>query len=61
MIERWELYDTRTEQRMSIATYPSREYAEGVAQRYRERDARGGRPDLHEAIPFMAVRKRPLQ
>jgi len=53
----WELYDRRSDVTVGIAVYPSRESAERAIRQFTERDARGGRPDIHELIPYLGVRQ----
>lgn len=53
--ERWGLRDTRTMQRMGMSVVRTREQAERELAGYLARDARGGRPDLHEYWPHVEV------
>lgn len=53
--ELWHVADSRTGRRASIASYSSREQAERAIASWLERDAKGGRPDLHETIPFLVA------
>lgn len=50
------MYDTRTGQRvgMSIAG-TNQTQARRTLAAVRRRDARGGRPDLHDSVPFFGV------
>ena len=50
----WKIVDNRTGRRAGIACYLTREQAERQIQTWRDRDARGGRPDIHDLIPFLA-------
>jgi hypothetical protein len=56
--ETWFVVDSRTNRQASIAAYYTREQVEAVIEDYRKRDARGGRPDLHDTVPFLVPGKR---
>jgi hypothetical protein len=56
--EAWRIVDSRTDRPVSICSYNTREQAEREIEFYRDRDARGGRPDCHEFIPYLATRLR---
>lgn len=52
----WHIEDSRTPgKRVGIASYPSREIAEDQIAAWRERDRRGGRPDIHELMPYLVA------
>lgn len=51
----WHLEDSRTHRRVSIMSYPSKESADRQIQGYRDRDAKGGRPDIHDLIPYIVA------
>lgn len=53
--ELWTWADSRTGQRVSMTSTFTREQAERTLEAWRRRDARGGRPDLHEIMPFVEV------
>lgn len=55
----WEIYDTRTGRQAQESVYLDPDRAEAALAHYRDRDARGGRPDLHDTIPHLAVRQKP--
>lgn len=50
----WGIVDTRTGRRVSVVTFFTREHAEATIQHWRERDAKGGRPDVHDLMPYLA-------
>ena len=52
---RFHVIDVRTGQPASIATYGTREQAERKIAEWQCRDAKGGRPDIHDVLPFLAV------
>ena len=52
----YEVYDMRDGKRCSMATYPQAWMAERAIQSWRDRDARGGRPDIHDLIPHIGIR-----
>jgi hypothetical protein len=54
--EFWVIIDARTEARAGISSYPTRESAERQIAAWRARDARGGRPDIHELMPHLEAR-----
>ena len=47
--------DSRTGRRVSVVSFRSRELAEWQVERWRARDAHGGRPDIHESVPYFTV------
>jgi hypothetical protein len=52
--EVWHIEDGREPgKRCGIASYPTREYAERMIEAWRDRDRRGGRPDIHELMPHL--------
>lgn len=51
----WHVEDCRTGRRAGIASYPSKASAEAAIERWRERDLRGGRPDIHELMPYLVA------
>ena len=52
----WHIEDSREPgKRAGIASYPSREFAERMIEGWRERDRRGGRPDIHELMPYLVA------
>jgi hypothetical protein len=52
----WHIEDSRTPgKRAGIASYPSRELAESTISAWQARDARGGRPDIHELMPYLVA------
>lgn len=53
--EIWAWRDSRTGARVSISSTMTKEQAERELEDWRRRDARGGRPDLHESMPFIEV------
>lgn len=55
MPQLWGWRDTRTGERVSVTSTYSKEQAERVLARWKERDRQGGRPDLHEIWPFIEV------
>ena len=56
----WDIVDSRTGRPTGMASYMTREQAEREIDYLRARDARGGRPDFHEYVPFLEARKRDL-
>ena len=56
MSHSWRIVDTRTDRVASLISYPTEESALRAVEGYRRRDARGGRPDLHDLIPHLGVR-----
>ena len=55
----WTWVDSRTRKRVSITSTMTREQAERQLAHWRERHAKGGRPDLHEAMPYIVVTQVP--
>lgn len=55
MRELWTWADSRTGERVSLSSTYTREQAERELDEWRARDARGGRPDLHELLPYVVV------
>ena len=55
--EFWGWVDTRTGKRVSVTSTLTREQAERALAGWHERDRLGGRPDLHELMPFVEVAK----
>jgi hypothetical protein len=51
----WHIVDERTGRRASVAAYSTRESAEAQIERWRERDRRGVRQDVHELMPHLAA------
>lgn len=51
--EIWEIIDTRTGKRCTINVYPSKESAKAQIRAWRQRDKEGGRPDVHDLMPYM--------
>ena len=49
------LYDRRDGKRGQMSSYLTHEQAEEAIAYYRRRDAAGGRPDIHDFIPHLAV------
>jgi hypothetical protein len=52
----WEIYDTRDGREVQMSVYPTREQAVRAVEYYIWRDANGGRPDVSDTIPHLAVR-----
>jgi hypothetical protein len=52
-MERWVPVDRRNGRRMSQGVWPSREALEAAIAAWKERDARGGRPDLIRKVPYL--------
>ena len=57
MHQLWRIIDTRTDEPCSVVSYYSKERAEEQVEYYRRRDAKGGRPDIHDLIPYLGVRE----
>ncbi len=55
----WTWVDDRTRTRVSITSTSTREQAERQLQAWQKRDAKGGRPDLHEVMPYIVVTEVP--
>lgn len=53
--EVWAWRDSRSGARVSVSSTMTREQAERELEGWMERDARGGRPDLHKLMPFVEV------
>jgi hypothetical protein len=52
----WHIEDSRTPgKRAGIASYPSFLSAAATIEAWRQRDARGGRPDIHELMPYLVA------
>lgn len=52
----WCWFDTATQRRVSITSAPTKELAEAVLRGWLARDAKGGRPDIHDIWPTVEVR-----
>ena len=52
----WCIIDSRTMRRASMGTYLTQESAERQIRQWTDRDAAGGRPDIHDVIPYLVVR-----
>lgn len=52
----WEAYDTRTGKSVSMAVYNTEEQVRAAIAGWRARDRRGGRPDIHDLMPFVDAR-----
>ena len=52
-MDAYALYDVRTGKRFSVNTYPTPMLAAAAIDRYRERDALGERPDIHDFMPHL--------
>lgn len=57
--ESWTWVDSRTRKRVSITSTMTREQAEQQLAAWQERDAKGGRPDLHDKMPYIVVAQVP--
>jgi hypothetical protein len=55
--ELWIIVDARNGERASITSYNTREQAARKIAEWRARDARGGRPDMHEYMPHLEPRR----
>lgn len=55
MREVWGWRDRRNGARVSMTSTVTREQAESELENWRIRDRRGGRPDLHDLMPFVEV------
>lgn len=53
--ELWTWVDRRTLRRVSLTSTYTREQAFRQLAAWRRRDANGGRPDLHEIMPYVVV------
>jgi hypothetical protein len=53
----WTIVDSRTGQPVTISSYPSQASAERQIAAWRQRDARGGRPDIHESMPYLMAQQ----
>ena len=52
--ERWVIVDSRnTKWRMGLNCYLSKQQALDQIRYWVDRDKRGGRPDIHDKIPYM--------
>ena len=52
----WALYDSRTGRRVGMASAGfTRFQAERRIEELRDRDRRGGRPDIHDLMPHLAA------
>jgi len=54
----WTVADSRTGRPVTITSYPSHASAERQIERWRQRDAKGGRPDLHDTLPYLVPYQR---
>ena len=52
----WEAYDTRTGKSVSMAVYNTEEQVEAAIRAWRYRDSKGGRPDIHDLMPYLGAR-----
>lgn len=51
---RWHVEDSRTPgKRASMSGFFTQEQAERQIESWRKRDARGGRPDIHDLMPYL--------
>lgn len=55
MRESWGWRDKRTGEPVSMSSTFTQEQAERELEGWRERDRKGGRPDLHELMPYVEV------
>lgn len=53
--EIWGWIDIRTGKRASVTSTSSREAAEAQLEAWHARDRKGGRPDLHDSMPYLRV------
>jgi hypothetical protein len=53
--ENWKVTDSRTGSALGMSSYPTKESCEKAIEGFIARDKRGGRPDIHEIIPFMVA------
>ena len=52
----WEAYDTRSGKSVGMAVYNTQEQVEAAIEGWRARDRRGGRPDIHDLMPYLGAR-----
>jgi len=56
VVERWHIEDSRSGRRAGVGSYTSRARTEQQIAVWRARDARGGRPDIHELMAHLVAR-----
>ena len=52
----WEAYDTRSGKSVSMSVYNTEEQVLQAIEAWRARDRRGGRPDIHDLMPYLGAR-----
>jgi hypothetical protein len=52
----WNVVDSRTDRLASAASWLSEDAVLRTIEGWKERDAKGGRPDVHDLIPFLEPR-----
>lgn len=52
----WEAYDMRSGRSVGMAVYNTEEQVLQAIEAWRARDRRGGRQDIHDLMPYLAVR-----
>jgi hypothetical protein len=52
----WTIVDSRTGNQATVCGYFDEDQARRQIQEWVERDARGGRPDVHDLIPHLVPR-----
>lgn len=55
MSDCWHIEDSRTGQRAGIGSYFTKAQAEWQISIWRARDVKGGRPDVHEMMPYLVA------
>lgn len=55
-MRRWETYDLRNSKNTGMGSFSSQEAAESQIERWKIRDRRGGRPDIHGLMRHLAAR-----
>ena len=55
--ELWSIIDKRTGLCVTVACFYTKEQAEDQIERWKERDRRGGRQDVHDQIPYLEARR----
>lgn len=53
----WGIFDARTDRQVGMFRCRTKERAEDQMKAWQDRDVRGGRPDIHDDIPFMEARQ----
>ena len=54
----WTIVDSRTDQRVTVASFLSEENALSQIEGWKERDKKGIRPDCHESLPYLKPKRK---